>query len=193
MLPDVFSSCDEHLKAVGVFVNAGESTMREAAAAAAALTASLPASHVMVSSDVAPDAEVAVILGKVKVMIIPEDDDADVVASYGSRAPWKKAQSRFPHALAAAVSALPADVKWIISQDTDTALNIPAIASLLASHDFNDKIVFGCMYEHVRDARKGPHHGGGAGMLFSRAAAEAIVQSWRASLPHSAPRYPRTA
>jgi hypothetical protein len=190
--PGIFSSCRRHLRGVGVFINAGRSTLGEASRAAAVLAGVLPPANVIISSDSADvnydddDVHSAIAAG-VRVMQMPDDDDGSHAGGYGSSAPWKKAQSRFPHALAAAIAHMPQHVKWIISQDTDTALNLPAISTVLASHDHNDRIVFGCVYEHFRDRARRAHPGGGAGMVFSRAAALSIEHAWRSNLPHSAP------
>ena len=189
--PHFFSSCSEQLGAVGVFVNAGVRTLHEAKRAASTVASVIPPANVIISTDALADDDEHIrddALVGVRVMVMPDDDDGSHIGGYGSDAHWKKAQSRFPHALAAAVSNFPPHVNWIISQDSDTALNLHAIAVLLASHDHSDKIIFGCIYEHSRDARKKAHHGGGAGMIFSRAAALSIVQAWRSNLPFSAPR-----
>jgi hypothetical protein len=166
-------------------------TLHEAKRAAATVATVIPPANVIISTDVLADDDEHIrgdTLGGVRVMVMPDDDDGSHVGGYGSNADWKKVQSRFPHALAAAVSSFPPHVNWIISQDSDTALNLHALAVLLASHDHSDKIIFGCIYEHSRDARKKAHHGGGAGMIFSRAAALSIVQAWQSNLPFSAPR-----
>ena len=194
-LPDgVLGSCHQYLSDIGVFVNAGRDTLGEASRAALAAVGYLPAANVIIASDAYDDngdaqCKSAADAG-VRVMLMPDDDDGMHSGGYGSSAPWKKAQSRFPHALAAAVVHMPIDVKWIISQDSDTALNLPAIAAILASQDPRSKVIFGCVYEHVRLPVRKSHHGGGAGMIFSRAAAELIVEAWRANLPYSAPRFP---
>ncbi len=184
--------CQEQLSDIGVFVHAGTGTMSEASRAALAAATSLPSANVIISTDVADesiagDYKSAADAG-IRVMPMPDDDDGAHSGGYGADAPWKKAQSRFPHALAAAVRHLPRNVKWIISQDSDTALNIPAIAAVLASQDPGSKVIFGCIYEHVRQSLRKAHHGGGAGMIFSRAAAQSIVEAWQAHLPYSAPR-----
>jgi hypothetical protein len=189
----VFSSCQEQLSDIGVFVHAGNSTMGEASRAALALAMTLPATNIIIATDVSADsvpACVPVVDAGIRVMQMPDDDDSAGV--YGTNSPWKKAQSRFPHALAAAVAHMPRNVKWIISQDSDTALNIPAIAAIMASQESGSKVIFGCVYEHVRQLVRKAHHGGGAGMIFSRSAAESIVEAWRAHLPHSAPRCTRS-
>jgi hypothetical protein len=190
----IFSSCTEQLGDVGVFVHAGESTMTEASRAALAATRSLPPANVFIATDLSAgrvSADFMSMEAGVAVVQLPDDDDGAHSGGYGASAPWKKAQSRFPHALAAAVARMPRNVKWIISQDSDTALNIPAIAAILATQDYSSKVIFGCVYEHVRQSVRKAHHGGGAGMIFSRAAAESIVDAWQAHLPHSAPRYMR--
>ena len=189
--PGIFSSCKRHSRGVGVFINAGRSTLGEASRAAAVLAGVLPPANVIISSDFADvhddyDVNSAIAAG-VRVMQMPDDDDGSHAGGYGSSAPWKKAQSRFPHALAAAIAHMPQHVKWIISKDSDTALNLPAISAMLASHDHNERIVFGCVYEHFRDRARRAHPGGGAGMIFSRAAALSIEHAWRSNLPHSAP------
>ena len=185
----IFGSCMQHLSDVGVFINAGRDTLSEASRAALALVSVLPPSNVIISSDFDDDIDTkAAVAAGVRVMLMPDDDDGSHVGGYGANAPWKKAQSRFPHALAAAVSHMPRSVKWIVSQDSDTALNLHGIAALLASHDHNDKIIFGCIYEHVRFHFMGAHLGGGAGMIFSLAAARSIEEAWRSNLPNSAPK-----
>jgi hypothetical protein len=190
----VLRSCSQHLRDIGVFINAGANTLGEASSAALALASVLPPTNVIVSTDSAAGdndidaaAAAATASAGVRFMLMPDDDDGSHVGGYGLNAPWKKAQSRFPHALSAAISHMPRNVKWIISQDSDTALNIPAIAVLLASHDSNDRVIFGCLYEHFRDKAKRAHLGGGAGMIFSIAAAQAVEEAWRSNLPHSAP------
>jgi hypothetical protein len=189
--PGTFSSCRRHLRGVGVFINSGRSTLGEASRAAVVLAGVLPPENVIISSDFADvhddDDVYSAVAAGVRVMQMPDDDDGSHAGGYGSSAPWKKAQSRFPHALAAAIAHMPQHVKWIISQDTDTALNLPALSAMLASHDHNDRIVFGCVYEHFRDRARRAHPGGGAGMVFSRAAALSIEHAWRSNLPHSAP------
>jgi hypothetical protein len=188
----VFGSCLQHLSSVGVFINAGKITLSEASRAALALVGVLPSSNVIISSDFSDadddiDTKAAFAAG-VRVMLMPDDDDGSHVGGYGANAPWKKTQSRFPHALSAAINHMPDNVKWIVSQDSDTALNLHAIAVLLASHNHNDKIIFGCVYEHVRGQFRGSHLGGGAGMIFSLAAARSIEEAWRVNLPNSAPK-----
>ena len=125
--------------------------MVEAWHAAAAAALHLPPSHVIIATDAAADngdnasAAAAAAAAGVRVMLMPDDDDGSHAGGYGANAPWKKAQSRFPHALAAALAHLPPHVRWIVSQDTDTALNWDALAPVLASHHHDHKVIFGCV------------------------------------------------
>ncbi len=126
--------------------------MVEAWHAAAAAAVHLPPSHVIIATDAAADngdsastAAAAAAAAGVRVMLMPDDDDGSHAGGYGTNAPWKKAQSRFPHALAAALAHMPPHVRWIVSQDTDTALNWDALAPVLASHRYDHKVIFGCV------------------------------------------------
>jgi len=67
---------------------------------------------------------------------------------------------------------LPPEVEWLVYADSDTALNLPAIAHMLSGFDPEDRVALGQLFEHFIGT---PHWGGGGGMAFSRPALDAIV------------------